>query len=91
MADHEEQIYARLTGARKHYCPDWDFMAIDETMHEFEACACTRFQTIAMNLSRTEELIIRNLRSANFAKSDKAYERYKATRIAEDSKLAARG
>jgi hypothetical protein len=29
-----------LTGKYAHYCPDWDFMTIDETCPEFEACTC---------------------------------------------------
>jgi hypothetical protein len=30
-----------LTGKRKHYCPEWDFMPIDETCEmEIEACFC---------------------------------------------------
>jgi hypothetical protein len=24
----------------KHCCPEWDFMEIDDTMDEFEACLC---------------------------------------------------
>lgn len=31
---------AKLSGKLKHFCPDWDYMAIDETMPEFEACTC---------------------------------------------------
>lgn len=30
-----------LTGVRAHYCPEWDFMPIDETCKEIEACICT--------------------------------------------------
>lgn len=29
-----------LTGDWKHYCHEWDGMAIDETCPEFEACLC---------------------------------------------------
>ena len=29
-----------LTGEKCHYCPDWDFLAIDETCPEYEACCC---------------------------------------------------
>jgi hypothetical protein len=28
------------TGAKAHLCPEWDFLAIDETCPEFEACLC---------------------------------------------------
>lgn len=44
-----EKIWARdcfrwhdryLTGQKRHYCPDWDFLPIDETCMEFEACTC---------------------------------------------------
>jgi hypothetical protein len=35
-------FYGRiLTGEKRHYCPEWDFMPIDETCEfEFEACTC---------------------------------------------------
>lgn len=39
--DHEAKAMARLTGKYKHYCYDWDEMAIDETCPEFNACTCT--------------------------------------------------
>lgn len=29
-----------LTGTKRHYCPDWDYLPIDETCFEFEACFC---------------------------------------------------
>ena len=29
-----------LNGKCAHYCPEWDFMPIDETVPEFEACNC---------------------------------------------------
>jgi hypothetical protein len=29
-----------LTGDNCHYCPDWDYLPIDETCMEFEACTC---------------------------------------------------
>jgi hypothetical protein len=30
-----------LTGEKRHYCPEWDYMPIDETCEfEFEACIC---------------------------------------------------
>lgn len=29
-----------LTGDKCHYCPDWDYLPIDETCMEFEACTC---------------------------------------------------
>lgn len=32
--------FERLTGDFKHYCPEWDGLAIDETCVEFEACVC---------------------------------------------------
>ncbi len=40
--DRETKRYAALSGKLKHYCPDWDFMAIDETCLEFDACLCFR-------------------------------------------------
>lgn len=29
-----------LTGKMCHYCPDWDYLPIDETCMEYEACNC---------------------------------------------------
>jgi len=29
-----------LTGDKAHWCPDWDFMPIDDTMTEFLVCTC---------------------------------------------------
>ena len=29
-----------LTGKYKHYCPDFDYLPIDETCSEFEYCLC---------------------------------------------------
>lgn len=29
-----------LKGEKKHYCPEWDWMAIDETCPEFGVCTC---------------------------------------------------
>lgn len=29
-----------LTGAQAHWCPDWDYLPIDETTPEHEACTC---------------------------------------------------
>jgi hypothetical protein len=38
--DIEQRRFMMLTGKYKHYCPDWDMMAIDETCAEFHACLC---------------------------------------------------
>ena len=29
-----------LTGEKSHWCPDWDYMTVDETTPEFESCLC---------------------------------------------------
>lgn len=29
-----------LVGKFKHWCPDWDYLPIDETCAEFMACLC---------------------------------------------------
>lgn len=29
-----------LRGKKAHWCPDWDFMPIDETCDEIEGCTC---------------------------------------------------
>jgi hypothetical protein len=35
------QTYGRvLDGAHAHWCPDWDYLPIDETCQEFESCIC---------------------------------------------------
>ena len=31
-----------LTGKHRHWCHDWDYMPIDETCPEFEACTCEK-------------------------------------------------
>ena len=38
--DRESEAFKRLRGVKKHFCPDWDYMAIDETCEEFQACSC---------------------------------------------------
>ena len=38
--DYEEIAYNKLTGKYKHYCWEWDFMAIDESYPEFAHCTC---------------------------------------------------
>lgn len=38
--DRESLVFKKLKGQYKHFCPDWDYMAIDETCPEFEACGC---------------------------------------------------
>lgn len=29
-----------LTGAHRHWCPDWDGLPVDESCPEFECCTC---------------------------------------------------
>jgi hypothetical protein len=43
--DHEETVFRQLVGFYKHFCPDWDLMAIDEYCPEFEACTCDKTNT----------------------------------------------
>lgn len=38
--DRENEAFKSLRGVKKHFCPDWDYMAIDETCPEFECCSC---------------------------------------------------
>jgi hypothetical protein len=38
--DHEEYVYSRLQGTFKHYCHEFDGLAIDETCVEFRYCTC---------------------------------------------------
>jgi hypothetical protein len=30
-----------LTGEDGHWCPEWDYLPIDETCKEYECCGCT--------------------------------------------------
>lgn len=32
--------FESLEGEKKHYCPEWDGLPIDETCPEFEFCDC---------------------------------------------------
>ena len=41
--DRESEVFKRLKGLKKHFCPDWDYMAIDETCDEFQACCCEQY------------------------------------------------
>lgn len=43
--DIEKIRFNSLKGAKKHYCPDWDGLAIDENCPEFECCTCFNKQT----------------------------------------------
>ncbi len=38
--DRESRVFKQLKGRYKHFCPDWDYMAIDENSPEFDACSC---------------------------------------------------
>ena len=29
-----------LEGEKNHYCPEWDYMPVDETCMEYEFCTC---------------------------------------------------
>lgn len=29
-----------LSGLFRHYCPEWDYMSLDETCYEYNACTC---------------------------------------------------
>lgn len=57
--DREIEEYRKLTGEKKHYCPDWDFMAIDENSPEFEACTCfdpmERVATMEVNFGHQDK------------------------------------
>lgn len=43
--DRESEAFKNLKGVKKHFCPEWDYMAIDETCPEFEACSCKGYET----------------------------------------------
>ncbi len=55
----EREPVERLVGIYRHYCPDWDFMAIDEHSPELEGCTCD-FTKQARQVSPSE---VRNQRS----------------------------
>ncbi len=40
MMDAEEIAYSKLPGTFKHYCCEWDGLAIDEGCPEFKYCHC---------------------------------------------------
>lgn len=40
--DRESKYFDTLKGVKRHFCPDWDYMAIDETTPEWEACLCDK-------------------------------------------------
>lgn len=33
-----------LTGSNAHWCPDWDYLPIDDTCKEIECCTCGSFK-----------------------------------------------
>lgn len=33
-----------LEGDKRHYCPDSDYLPIDETRKEYETCTCVMFK-----------------------------------------------
>jgi hypothetical protein len=58
MADWDEfnedcmEFYGQiLTGEFRHFCPDWDYLPIDETCYTFEHCLC-HFMTWDMDKKR---------------------------------------
>lgn len=42
MDDYEARQFQKLTGEFRHYCPDWDYMAIDEHCPEISGCTCPK-------------------------------------------------
>jgi hypothetical protein len=54
--DHEEAVYHRLQGTFKHYCHDFDGLAIDETCYEFRCCTCTWRDLMPEEATRLEQL-----------------------------------
>lgn len=38
----ECHAYERMDPLTRHYCPDWDGMAIDRTSPEYECCTCVK-------------------------------------------------
>lgn len=43
-----------LTGAKKHYCPDWDFLPIDDTCLEMESCTCYEGETPMVTMTKEQ-------------------------------------
>jgi len=46
MTEFEEECLRwhgrNLTENYAHYCPDWDYLPIDETCVEFQSCTCPK-------------------------------------------------
>ncbi len=36
-------------GKYRHFCPDWDYDAVDEHCGEFECCLCDKGKILEMN------------------------------------------
>jgi hypothetical protein len=39
LADADAEL-AALAGEHRHFCPDWDYLAIDENSPEWQCCTC---------------------------------------------------
>lgn len=55
MRDYEKEVFERLQGELKHFCPDWDGMAIDETMPEIEGCTCATHRLYREKIARLQQ------------------------------------
>ena len=46
MSEFEKECYRwhgrKLEGHYAHYCPDWDYLPIDDTCVEFQSCTCPK-------------------------------------------------
>ena len=46
MTEFEKECYRwygrKLKGHYSHYCPDWDYLPIDDTCVEFQCCTCPK-------------------------------------------------
>lgn len=40
LTEQEKDLLKRIRGRYAHFCPDWDYLAIDEQSAEFSSCNC---------------------------------------------------
>jgi hypothetical protein len=40
ITDCTRERHKVLTGQFAHWCPDWDYLPVDETTPEWECCTC---------------------------------------------------
>lgn len=59
--DKLEAMFNSLTGKYKHYCYEWDFLPVDETMVEFAFCDCHPVTQEILTIKEELKVIIEEL------------------------------